>query len=52
LAAGFSLSSPRRIAAFSAARRVARIRVSMAAETGVPRAWCWRMIAANIACTW
>jgi len=52
LAAGFSLISPRRIAAFSAARRVARIRVKVAVETGVPMAWWWRMIAVNIACTW
>jgi hypothetical protein len=34
LAAGLSLISPLRIAAFSAARSVARIRVSVAAETG------------------
>jgi len=46
-----SLIRPRRIAAFSAARKVARIRVSVAADTGVPSAWCWRMIAVNIACT-
>src|SRR5216684_3433972 len=39
------------MAAFSAARRVARIRFSVAAETGVPSAWCWRMIAVNMACT-
>jgi hypothetical protein len=51
LLAAFSLIIPRRIAAFSAARKVAWIRVSVAADTGVPRAWCWRMIAVNIACT-
>jgi hypothetical protein len=30
---------------------VALIRFSVAAETGVPSAWWWRMAAVNIACT-
>jgi hypothetical protein len=30
---------------------VARILFSVAAEAGVPNAWCWRMIVVNIACT-
>jgi hypothetical protein len=41
--------SPRRTAAFSAARRVARIRFSVAADTGDPAAWWWRAIAVNMA---
>jgi hypothetical protein len=36
--AAFSLTRPPRIAAFSAARNVARIRFNVAAETGVPSA--------------
>jgi len=39
------------MAAFSAARSVARIRFSVAAETGGSSARCWRMIAVNMACT-
>jgi hypothetical protein len=35
-----SVIRPRRIAAFSAARSVALIRVSVAADTGVLSAWC------------
>jgi hypothetical protein len=40
---------PSRIAAFSAARRVQRIRVSVAAGSGLPADVRWRLIAANIA---
>jgi hypothetical protein len=49
--AALSPVRPRRIAAFNAARNVARIRCNVAADIGAPRAWCWRVIAVNIACT-
>jgi len=38
--AGLSVIRPRRMAAFNAARSVARIRFSVAAETVDPSAWC------------
>lgn len=46
--AGLAVIRPSRIAAFSAARIVARIRVSVAADTGVPAAPRWRLIPANM----
>ena len=49
--AGLSLMRPRRMAAFSAARSVAWTRFSVAADTGGPSSWWWRMIAVNMACT-
>jgi len=46
-----AVMSPARIAAFSAARRVARTRARVEAVTGCPSAWCRRAIAVNIAST-
>jgi hypothetical protein len=40
--------SPSRIAAFSAARSVARIRATVAGDSGPPAAGRWRAIAVNI----
>jgi hypothetical protein len=40
--------SPSRIAAFSAARSVARIRARVAGDSGPPAAGRWRAIAVNI----
>ena len=50
--AGLSAISPARIAAFSAARSVARIRLSVAGDTDDPSAWWWRVIAVSMACRW
>ena len=49
--AALAVMSPARIAAFSAARSVARMRARVAAVTGRPSASCWRTIAVNIAST-
>ena len=50
--AGFAVRCPARIAALSAARRVALIRVRVAAVTGWPAAALRRAMAVNIAWTW
>ena len=50
--AGLSVIRPWRMAVLSAARKVARMRASVAGVTGWPVAWCWRMIAVNMAWTW
>jgi len=42
---------PARIAALSAARRLALMRVSVLMLIGRLATWCWRTIAVGIACT-
>jgi hypothetical protein len=50
-AAASLVMCPARIAAFSAARRVAFTRTRVAVVTGRPIASCWRLIPVNIACS-